>query len=427
MRIAIVGAGVSGNVCAWLLHPHHEVTLFEANAYPGGHTNTIRVEAYGGAYSLDTGFMVFNDRTYPEFIRVLEQLGIEAQDSDMSFSVRCDRTGLEYQGSSLSGLFAQRGNLLNPRFYRMLWDIVRFNRLATQERDALADSLTMGDYLRQRGFGADMVDRYLVPMTAAIWSACPGKVLEMPARFLLQFFHNHGLLQLSDRPQWKTIPGGACRYVAELLRPLGDRVRLNTPVASVHRGDEAVVVRTRDGEQASFDAVVFACHSDQALRMLSDADGREREVLEYFPYQHNLAIVHTDTRLLPRRRAAWASWNYRILPGNDERVSVTYDVNRLQRLGAPGPVCVTLNDEETIDPSRVLARIDYHHPVFQPGTLRMQQAQHELNGRRRTYFCGAYWGYGFHEDGVRSALSVVDAIGRATQRDDASRLEGQRA
>jgi predicted NAD/FAD-binding protein len=264
-------------------------------------------------------------------------------------------------------------------------------------------------------------------MTAAIWSACPGKVLEMPARFLLQFFHNHGLLQLSDRPQWKTIPGGACRYVAELLRPLGDRVRLNTPVASVNRGDEAVVVRTRDGEQASFDAVVFACHSDQALRMLSDVDGREREVLEYFPYQHNLAIVHTDTRLLPRRRAAWASWNYRILPGNDERVSVTYDVNRLQRLGAPGPVCVTLNDEETIDPSRVLARIDYHHPVFQPGTLRMQQAQHELNGRRRTYFCGAYWGYGFHEDGVRSALAVVDAIGRATQRDDVSRLEGQRA
>lgn len=409
MRIAILGAGISGNTCAWKLSRQHEVTLFEAGSYAGGHTNTIDVDAYGGQYTVDTGFMVFNHRTYPHFVDILSQLGMEGQDSDMSFSVRCERTGWEYQGSSLQGLFAQKRNLLRPAFYGMLRDIFRFNRLATRERNALSDSLSMGDYLRKRRFGSHFIDQYFVPMTAAIWSARPDDVLSMPARFLLQFFHNHGLLQIQDRPQWKTVPGGARRYVEAMLKPLSDRVRLNCPVTSVRRADDSVIIASRMGEEL-FDAVIFACHADTALRILADADAMESETLAYFPYQANEAIVHTDERLLPKRRAAWASWNYRVTNHASEPVSVTYDLNRLQRLGAPGPICVTLNDRGTIRPERVIARIAYDHPVFQAGALQMQQRQSILQGRRRTYFCGAYWGYGFHEDGVRSALSVCQAL-----------------
>ncbi len=413
MRIAIIGAGVSGNVCAWKLHPQHDVTLFEAGSYAGGHTNTIDVEAYGGRYTVDTGFMVFNHRTYPHFVQMLSELGIEGQDSDMSFSVHCQRTGWEYQGSSLQGLFAQRRNLIRPSFYRMLADIFRFNRVATAERDALPDSLSMGDYLQQRRFSTRFTDQYLVPMTAAIWSARPEAVLSMPARFLLQFFHNHGLLQIQDRPQWKTVPGGARRYVHALLQPLGERVRLETPVTSVRRSEKEVTVISRYGAE-TFDAVVFACHADTTLRILSDADTLETETLAYFPYQANEAVVHTDERLMPKRRAAWASWNYRVTHDPAEPVSVTYDLNRLQRLGAPGPICVTLNDRGTIRPERIVSRIAYDHPVFQAGALQMQGRQEPLQGRRRTYYCGAYWGYGFHEDGVRSALSVCKAVASAS-------------
>jgi uncharacterized protein len=411
MRIAVIGAGISGNVCAWLLHQAHDVTLFESNGYAGGHTNTVDVVAYDREFSVDTGFMVFNDRTYPEFSRLLELLGIEYQPSDMSFSVRCDRTNWEYQGSSLNGLFAQRGNLVRPAFYRMLSDIVRFNRAATAASDQLSDSETLGEFLSRRRYGPKLVSHYLVPMTAAIWSAPPRQILEMPARFLFQFFRNHGLLQLRDRPEWRTIPGGARRYVRAMLEPLGSRVRLGTPIEEVRRGPEQVDVRTASGETETFDAVVFACHADQALRMLADATDRERDVLSSFPYQRNLAVLHTDQSFMPRRRAAWASWNYHIAPDPSLPVAVTYDVNRLQRLGAPGPICVTLNPADRIAPDKVLAEIEYHHPVFGPGTLRAQQMHTDLNGARRSYFCGAYWRYGFHEDGVQSALTVCRRFG----------------
>jgi predicted NAD/FAD-binding protein len=416
MRIAIIGAGVSGNVCAWLLSRVHEVTLFEANCYAGGHTNTVDAVAYGQAYSIDTGFMVFNDRTYPQFLRLLDQLGVDFQASDMSFSVRCERTGWEYQGSSLGGLFAQRRNLVRPAFYRMLWDIARFNREATEACSELGEEVTLGDFLRDRRYGPHLVSHYLVPMTAAIWSAPPVQILQMPARFLFQFFRNHGLLQLTGRPQWRTIPGGARRYVRAMLEPLGSRVRLATPIAAVKRyADEVegprVELRRVDGQVELFDAVVFATHADQTLRMLTDPSDLERTVLGQFPYQRNLAILHTDASLLPRRSAAWASWNYRIGLDDASPVALTYDVNRLQRLGAPGPVCVTLNDSDSIDPDKILQQIEYHHPVFGPGTLRAQQMHAKLNGQRRTYYCGAYWRYGFHEDGVESALAVCRCFG----------------
>jgi len=295
----------------------------------------------------------------------------------------------------------------------MLWEIFRFNRRATAVRDQLDDRLTLGEFLRRERYGARFVSHYLLPMTAAIWSAPAARVMEMPAKFLFQFFHNHGLLQLRDRPQWRTIPGGARRYVQQLLAPPSVRVCLRQPVRRVERFDEYVELTTADRESLEFDAVVFACHADQALGLLADPTPREREVLGHFGYQRNLAVVHTDAGLLPRRTAAWASWNYQVSADPQRPASVTYELNRLQRLGAPGPICVTLNGSQSIAARHVLREIEYRHPVFGPGTLRAQQAHHELNGQRRSYFCGAYWGYGFHEDGVRSALVVGECFGRS--------------
>jgi predicted NAD/FAD-binding protein len=415
MRVAIIGAGVSGNVCAWLLHDRHQITLFETNSRPGGHTNTVDVTVFDDEYAVDTGFMVFNERTYPNFIALLRRLGISGQPSDMSFSVRCGRTGLEYQGSSLNGLFAQRRNLVRPRFYRMLAEIFRFNQQATQLRESIDDQQKLGVFLREQRFSSDFVNAYLVPMTAAIWSAPAQRVLEMPARFLFQFCHNHGLLQIRDRPVWQTVPGGARRYVKALLKPLGACVRLNVAVEYVRRHDREVVLTTSDGQQQRFDVVVFACHADQALRMLAEPTKLETETLNQFPYQSNLAVLHTDTRPLPRRRAAWASWNYFVSTDTTQPVSVTYDLNRLQSLGAPAPICVTLNDRTSLDSQKIIAEIEYQHPVFGAGTLAAQQAQRQLNGQRRSFYCGAYWRYGFHEDGVVSALTVCEQFGRSME------------
>ncbi len=415
MRIAVIGAGVSGNVVARLLADEHEVWLFEAGDYAGGHTNTVSFDAWGQSWHVDTGFMVFNDRTYPNFVRLLHGLGVAAQDSDMSFSVSCERTGLEYQGSSLNGLFAQRRNLVRPSFYGMLRDIMRFNREAPKLLDADVDSLTLGQYLDRSGLGREFVDHYLIPMTAAIWSAQPRAVLDFPAHFLIGFFRNHGLLQVWDRPQWKTIPGGAQRYVAALLAPLADRVRLNCPVSRVVRHVDYVEVTTRGGSPERFDAVVCAAHADQTLEMLADADEMERQVLTAFPYQRNDAVLHTDVSILPRRRRAWASWNYHLSPEPHSPATVTYDLSRLQRVNSPEPILLTLNDGGRTDPAKVIQRIRYHHPAYGPDSIAAQKRHVDLNGRRRTWFCGAYWGYGFHEDGVRSALAVARCFGKGLE------------
>lgn len=416
MRIAVIGSGISGMLVARLLAESHEVHVFEANDYLGGHTNTIEVEVLGRSYSLDTGFMVFNHRTYPNFIRMLRWLDIPEQESDMSFSVRCLRTGLEYQSGSLNGLFAQRRNLLRPAFYRMLRDVLRFNREALSLVEREGEGVSLGEFLERHRFSRQFTDDYLVPMGASIWSARPVGFLEFPARFILRFFANHGLLTVRGHPPWKTIRGGAIQYVRALMRPLADRVHLGCPVTSVSRHEQYVCITAATDHPEQFDAVVMAAHADQTLQMLADASAAEREVLAAFRYQDNEAVVHTDATLLPQRQRAWASWNCRIPRQTDRPVVLTYDLRRLQQHDAPEPICLTLNDAEVIDPATILHRIMYQHPVFSGAALTAQNRYAEINGKRRTYFCGAYWGYGFHEDGVNSALAVAKCFGKDLDR-----------
>jgi predicted NAD/FAD-binding protein len=412
MKIAVIGSGISGLLSARLLADDHEVHVFEANDYVGGHTNTVEFEAFGRRYAADTGFMVFNDRTYPNFVRMLQMLDVAARGSDMSFSVRCDRTGLEYQGSSLNGLFAQRRNLLRPSFYRMLLDILRFNRRAVDLLEGDDDELELGQYLERNRFSRQFVDHYLIPMGAAIWSASPEQFRRFPARFIVRFFHNHGLLTVRGHPQWKTVQGGAARYVEALTRPFADRIRLHCPVTSVRRHPDRVAVAWKQGGPEDFDAVVLAAHADQTLAMLSDASEAERRILGAICYQPNETVLHVDPSLLPRCRRAWASWNYRIPPEEGRPVVLTYNLNRLQGHVSPDPICVTLNATGSIDASKVLGRIAYHHPVYRREALAAQKGFPEIHGKNRTYFCGAYWGHGFHEDGVNSALAVGESLGK---------------
>lgn len=412
MKIAIVGAGVSGLLAARLLADDHDIHVFEANDYAGGHTNTVEFKAFGQRYAVDTGFMVFNDRTYPHFVQMLRLLGVTARESDMSYSVRCDQSGLEYQGSSLNGLFAQRCNLVRPSFYRMLLDILRFNRRSLELLKGEDYDLELGEYLSQGGYGRGFIENYLIPMGSAIWSAPPDLFRQFPARFIVRFFNNHGLLTVRDHPQWKTVQGGAVRYVEALTRRFADRIRLNCPVVSVRRHPDRVAVTWKDRGPEDFDAVVLAAHADQSLAMLSDATRAEREILSAIHYQRNDTVLHVDPSLLPRCRRAWASWNSYVPADRDWPVVLTYNLNRLQGHSSPDPICVTLNAREAIDSQKILRRLVYHHPVYSRAALAAQKRFHEINGKNRTYFCGAYWGYGFHEDGVRSALVVGECFGK---------------
>ncbi len=413
LRLAIIGTGISGSLAARLLASRHHVTVFETNAYAGGHANTVDVCVEDSRFAVDTGFMVFNRRTYPNFCRLLEQLNVASQPSDMSFSVRCEKTRLEYQGSSLNGVFAQRLNCLRPTFLNMLRDIARFNRLGTAAvaSGQCGDGRSVGDFLRQCRVGQRMIDHYLVPMAAAIWSSRPQDILDFPADFMLGFFANHGLMQLRDRPVWRTIVGGSRTYVNALLHPLRDRIGYRNPVQSVLRTDKAVFVTPTYGPSMQFDAVVFACHADQALKLLADPSEPEREILNAFPFQRNTAVLHLDSRWLPHRKRAWASWNYRISAGSESSASVTYDLSRLQKHASAVPILLTLNATADIDPSKILRTFDYAHPAYSAGSLTAQQRFLEISGQRRTHYCGAYWGYGFHEDGVNSALAVANHFG----------------
>ncbi len=406
MRIAIVGTGIAGNVAAWHLCQEHDITVFEANDYVGGHTHSHDIETASGHYVVDTGFIVFNYRTYPNFVRLLEQLGVEVQPSRMSFSVKCTRTGLEYNGTSLNALFAQRRNLLNPGFHRMIHDILRFNREAPALISGSDEDLALGDYLAHQGYSRRFIEHYIIPMGAAIWSAEPAQMLAFPARFFVRFLHNHGMLSIKNRPQWYVIQGGSKQYVERLIKPYQRRIRLNSAVQRIRRRVDHVEVYTHAGGWERFDHVFIACHSDQALRLLEDPSQEEQEVLGSIPYQRNTAVLHTDTAVLPRRKLAWAAWNYHIARERQSNVSVTYDMNILQSLGAAETFCVTLNPHQSIDESKVLRRMTYHHPVFTPQGVAAQKRHGEINGVRRTYYCGAYWRFGFHEDGVVSALEV---------------------
>ena len=416
-RIAVIGSGISGLVCAWLLSRRHEVHLYEAEHQLGGHTNTEHVEAGGRSWPVNTGFIVYNDWTYPGFIRIMDQLGIASETSTMSFSVHGGATGLEYNGTSLNALFAQRRNLVNPWFLGMVGEILRFNRLTRDDlvNDRIAETETLGYYLQRHGFSRYFRQHYIIPMGAAIWSASESDMDRFPVRFFLRFFNNHGMLSVSDRPEWRVIQGGSEAYIPAMTAPLGQRVYTNTPVNTVTRDAEGVTLTSRRGNER-FDQVIIASHADQALAMLSDATEAENTILGALPYQPNDVVLHTDPSVLPRSRRAWAAWNYHLPESADEPVSVTYNMNILQNFrDAPETFCVTLNRTHAIDPSRIIKRFSYSHPRFTLEGINAQSRYERIGGHHRTHYCGAYWFNGFHEDGVRSALRVCEALGETLE------------
>lgn len=414
-NIAIIGAGISGLTAAYYLRRQHRVTLFESAPRTGGHTATVDVELDGRRYAIDTGFIVYNDWTYPRFIELLDALGVATQPTEMSFSVRCDGTGLEYGGSNLNTLFAQRRNLLKPSFYRMLRDILRFNREAIEELEQgrIAANTRLGDYLAERGYGDGFIYQYLLPMGSAIWSASTRSMLDFSLLFFVRFFKNHGLLSVNDRPQWRVIQGGSRSYLEPLCRELEDSIRLNARIAQVRRLPDSVELVMQDGGRERFDQVVFACHSDQALGLLADATRAERQALTAIPYQENDVVLHTDTSLLPRQRGAWSSWNYWLQARHQSQAVLTYNMNILQGISSPHCFCVTLNATEAIAPDSIIDRFTYSHPVFSLESVDAAQQIVQLNGLNRTWFAGAYLGNGFHEDGVVSGRRVAEGISRS--------------
>lgn len=411
MNIAIIGGGISGLTAAHILSRAHDVTVFEAGSYAGGHTNTIDVEFDGESHAIDTGFIVFNEHNYPNFCQLLDHVGVASKPTSMSFSVRCEKTGLEYNGTSLNTLFAQRNNLLRLSFWKMILDILRFNRKAPQLLTAGGPDVSVKEYVQSAELSAAFVDHYLVPLGASLWSCPASTFLQFPVRFVLEFLNNHAMLQIGGRPMWRVIQGGSKQYIEPLTRPFADRVYLNSPVRSVTRTTDAAHIELVAGATHRFDHVVVACHADTALRMLDSPSEMESRLLGAFPYQPNEAILHTDTSVLPTKKRAWASWNYRVNQQSQNAATVTYNMNMLQGIDSKHTFCVTLNDDSAIDKSKILRRIQYHHPVFTADRESAQARHHDVINQNRTSFCGAYWGYGFHEDGVRSALAVCQAFG----------------
>ncbi len=409
MKVAVVGTGIAGNVAAHLLAGDHDLTVFEQNDYVGGHTNTVRVDATDGPHEVDTGFIVFNEERYPGFVKLLRKLGVASQGSSMSFSVHSEVDGLEYSNRSL---FAQRRNALQPAFFRMLGDIVRFNRSSRRLLLEADDSVLLGPFLEQHRYSRAFIEHFLYPMGAAIWSADPRRMREFPARFFAQFFDNHRFLDVFGQPEWRTIRGGSKMYVEKLTASFRDRIRTSTPVTSIRRAEDHVLVTPRGGTPERFDQVVIAAHGDQALAMLADATPDERDILGSFGFQENVAVLHTDIRLMPTRRRAWACWNAHVPQQPTGRVALTYDMNQLQGLTSREEYLVTLNRSDDIDPDKVLRTIRYEHPIFSRAAVLAQKRHAVISGQNRTHFCGAYWGFGFHEDGVQSALAVGRYFGK---------------
>ena len=407
MKIAVIGTGIAGNVAAWHLCKEHEITVFEAGKHVGGHTHTHDIIHNGKQYAIDTGFIVFNDWTYPNFIALLDELGVDSQPTNMGFSSRCETTGIEYNGSSLNQLFAQRRNLFRPSFHGMIRDILRFNRESRELIDANDETLSLGRYLEDNHYGRLFIDNYIIPMGAAIWSTDPQLMLAFPACYFVRFFANHGLLNIKERPQWRVIKGGSREYVKRLVAPFRDRIRLNQAVASVKRLPTHVEVTMAGGVTECFDQLFIATHSNQALDLLADPSEQEQSILGAIPYQKNDVVLHTDISLLPKQRRTWAAWNYLRRKDDSQRVSVTYNMNMLQGLQAADTFCVTLNDTNNIDPDRIIRHMQYDHPVYTGAGIAAQQRHREIDGQRRTWYCGAYWRSGFHEDGVVSALNAL--------------------
>lgn len=412
MKIAIIGSGISGLTTAYLLNRHHEISVFESADWVGGHTHTVDVTVDGTHHAIDTGFIVFNDWTYPNFIRLLGTLGVSFKATEMSFSVCDPSSGVEYNGNSLNSLFAQRRNLCSPSFWLMLRDILRFNREALSDLHShrIAADTTLGAYLKSGGYGQRFTEHYIVPMGAAIWSMSLADMLSFPLQFFVRFFKNHGLLSVSNRPQWCVVEGGSSSYIEPLTASFRDKIRLNCPVSRVERDEQGVVIHSTAGSER-FDKVVFACHSDQALQMLAQPSIAEQEILGALPYADNDVVLHTDIQLLPSRPLAWASWNYRLGGDGQHLAAVTYDMNILQGLKSATRFCVSLNQTAAIDPNKILARYRYAHPQYSLDAVAAQARWAELLGAQNTYYCGAYWANGFHEDGVVSGLRVAQAFG----------------
>lgn len=412
-KIAIIGSGISGLTTAHYLNENHDIHVFEKNDYIGGHTHTHDVTLDGVTYPVNTGFIVYNDWVYHNFNKLIEPLNLKRIPTEMSFSVSDDETGLEYNGHNLDTLFAQRSNLLSPSFYKMIRDILKFNRESLEDLAAgrIDEELTLQDYFKQKGLGQKFIDKYIVPMGAAIWSSGEADMLDFPALFFIRFFKNHGLLSIKERPQWYVLDNGSRAYVEPLTAGFKDRIHLNVNIKQVERFHDYVELVFDDNRRERFDQVVFACHSDQALALLHEPTTSEAEVLGKLPYSHNEVILHTDASLLPKRKKAWAAWNYHLSGDKTKPASLTYNMNILQRFdNAPETFCVTLNRTERIDPKKIIKTLHYSHPIFNKGSIEAQQRYHEIGNQNRTHFCGAYWFNGFHEDGVNSALRVVKDI-----------------
>ncbi|GAB6192746.1 NAD(P)/FAD-dependent oxidoreductase [Desulfocastanea catecholica] len=404
--IAIIGSGISGLTCAYTLAPHNNIRVFEAADYIGGHTHTVRVEKDGEVSDIDTGFIVFNDRTYPNFIKLMDELGVKYQPTEMSFSVKNDDIDLEYNGNNLNSLFAQRRNLLRPRFWSMVLEIVRFNK-EVRKAASDGDTRTIGQFLEAAGYSEMFKENYLLPMISAIWSMGLASCMDFPLRFFVSFFDNHGLLDITNRPQWYSIKGGSSSYIKPLTAGFVGRISLNSPVLGVERSDNKVQVRTAD-ETTVFDEVIFACHGNQALALLDRPSAEERSVLQEFQTSRNDVVLHTDISFLPRRKLGWASWNYNLVDAAQEQTTLTYNMNILQRLQKRHTYLVTLNQE--IATEHILRRFTYHHPIFTLGSIKAQQQWQDISGKNNSHFCGAYWFNGFHEDGVKSALRVCSTL-----------------
>jgi uncharacterized protein len=409
--IAVIGAGVSGLTAAAVLGAAHRVTVFEAAHYAGGHSHTHEVFRWGRTWPVDSGFIVYNKKAYPNFVRLLEKLNVRSQPAPMTFAVRCETTGLEYGGASLNALFAQRRNLLRPRFWRLVRDVLRFG---TEARELLApgdETQSLRAYLEERRYSRQFIEQYAIPIGASIWSAPPSAIADFPARHFVRFFDHHGVLDPRRAPQWWTVAGGSQRYVARLIEPFAERIRLGTSALGVRRREGKVEVATLAGGVALFDRVVLAVHSDQALALLTSPTREEREVLGAIPYQENEAVLHHDASLLPRCRRAWSSWNYHVPRAPADCVTLTYNMSILQSLGTPDPLCVSLNPQRRIAPQKLIERMVYHHPQYSPAAVAAQGRHDDIDGKGGVHFCGAYWGYGFHEDGVESALRVTRKFG----------------
>ena len=412
MKIAIIGSGISGLTSAYLLNRNHDITVFEANDYIGGHTHTHNIRIKEKEYAVDTGFIVYNERTYPNFIKLLDTLGVERQLSTMGFSVKSASEDYEYAGESLNGLFAKRSNIFRPGFLRMLYEMYHFGKKSDSTGLALDASITLGTYLRSENYSNEFINYFIIPMGAAIWSTPANKVLDMPAYFFIKFFYNHGMLEIINRPKWWVIKNGSSAYIKKIIKNFQGKINLSSPIKTVSRLDKGIEIETINSEKSQlFDAVVFATHSDQALAMLTDPTENEKDILSSIPYQKNEVLLHTDSSVLPKRKLAWASWNYQLDSNPENPVVLTYNMNILQSLDCDEIFCVTLNDHQSVDKSKVLKKITYQHPLFTVKGIEAQKRKLEISGVNNTYYCGAYWHNGFHEDGVVSAIEVCKHFG----------------